>query len=639
LKKFVAVVAALVLAVTSVQQATADNFSSSSYDSYTYNGTPANFDIDYIQYAEFTDSPDFHYFAVFTKGVITPKQFNDGLNSWAMVDIDSDLDGVAEYRIETTNVDLVGNYGSPAVISAINGDTFTEVPGCSPQFYGDMTAAAQYVTFTVPWDCMKLPTTFAFSAYMEYMDDLGLYFDYVPDFTFFQASHSFSNQPQVSVSKNAPTATSDGNGPVSGPSQAPAALERLSPEVLKSVVTIFCSGAVGSGWSAKVALSTAHKNSGYKSFIVTNHHVVENCINSGLVTLELSDGSSHRGYVISWDEKNDLAGIVTSASVLGLTWRGQTPSQGWWVGVLGAPRGLSGYLTTGLISIVVPQIGELGTTSPVNPGNSGGPVFDREGRVLATVSWKLLESEGLAFAKTSPLLCVSIIVCPSSLPVWSSNPSGSASDLGAKDELTGEVIEGGMLVQRAGSQVFVTSADLQGNFELYEDGQLVSTFTFNGISQAHIVEQRITGAIQIRKIEGGSASLVSYEMTKTLLWFQNINLGAFSMTSLGTGARDKVSNLVNHKYLEDGVWTQRDSDVTKFICTGIYREGATSAEKLAARKKAKLACDAAGKLDTDPNSQVSFFYQTKPTKAASYVGKVLVTVKGIEQTIGSRLNG
>jgi hypothetical protein len=128
-------------------------------------------------------------------------------------------------------------------------------------------------------------------------------------------------------------------------------------------------------------------------------------------------------------------------------------------------------------------------------------------------------------------------------------------------------------------------------------------------------------------------------MTKTLLWFQNINLGAFSATSLGTSARDKVSNLVNHRYLEDGIWTQRNSDVTKFICTGIYREGANAAEKLAARKKAKLACDTAAKLDTDANSQVSFFYQTKPTKAASYVGKVLVTVKGIKSFVSSRING
>jgi len=196
----------------------------------------------------------------------------------------------------------------------------------------------------------------------------------------------------------------------------------------------------------------------------------------------------------------------------------------------------------------------------------------------------------------------------------------------------------GLLVQLAGSQVFITSADLQGSYEIYEDGVLIDSFTFDGVKQAHIVEQRVTGAIQIRKNEGGSASLVSYEMTKTLLWYQNVNLGSFSETNLGSGAREKVSNLVKHRYLDSGSWKQRDSEVTKFICTGIYREGGSAAEKLSARKKAKLACESAKSLDNDPNSQVSFFYQTKTTKAASYVGKVLITVKGIEPFVASRIN-
>jgi hypothetical protein len=539
MKKLLAFVATILLTVVNVQQAVADTFSSSSYDSYTSNGTPPNFDIDYIQYAEFSDSPDFHYFAVFAKGVITPTQFNDGLDSWAMVEIDADLDGFADYRIETTNVDLVESYGSPALISAIEGDNLVEVTACSPQFYGDILGAGKYVTFTLPWDCMKLPTNFAFRGYMEYMDNVDLYFDYMPDAGFFQASHSFKKVPKVSVSKDAPTATSVGNGVVSTPSQAPAALEKLSPEVLKSVVTIFCAGSLGSGWSARVDLSTAHRNAGYKSFIVTNHHVVEDCINSGLVTLELNDGSSRRGYVISWDEANDLAGIVTEASVPGLTWRGQTPSQGWWVGILGAPRGLSGYLTTGLISLVVPQTGELGTTSPVNPGNSGGPVFDREGRVIATVSWKLLESEGLAFAKTSPLLCLNIVVCPTSLPVWSSSPSGSTSPgLTPTPQVTSPA-----------------------EYEVFQ------------------------------------ASLASYRG---------------SATALTTQQKLQIKRAVDS-----------NPSAEKFICTGIRFESAPLSENILVRKRAKAACDYAKQL----NPGLSTWFQNKPTKARSYAGKVLLTVK------------
>jgi serine protease Do len=38
------------------------------------------------------------------------------------------------------------------------------------------------------------------------------------------------------------------------------------------------------------------------------------------------------------------------------------------------------------------------TTAQVNPGNSGGPLFNRKGEVVGVVAWKLLFSEGLNFA-------------------------------------------------------------------------------------------------------------------------------------------------------------------------------------------------------------------------------------------------
>jgi len=38
------------------------------------------------------------------------------------------------------------------------------------------------------------------------------------------------------------------------------------------------------------------------------------------------------------------------------------------------------------------------------------------------------------------------------------------------------------------------------------------------------------------------------------------------------------------------------------------------------------------------HTKAMLFYQTKTTKAASYVGKVLITVKGIEPFVASRIN-
>ena len=61
----------------------------------------------------------------------------------------------------------------------------------------------------------------------------------------------------------------------------------------------------------------------------------------------------------------------------------------------------------------------------------------------------------------------------------------------------------------------------------------------------------------------------------------------------------------------------------KFICTGIRFESAPMSENIVVRKRAKAACDFAKSL----NPELSTFFQNKPTKARSYAGKVLLTIK------------
>ena len=61
----------------------------------------------------------------------------------------------------------------------------------------------------------------------------------------------------------------------------------------------------------------------------------------------------------------------------------------------------------------------------------------------------------------------------------------------------------------------------------------------------------------------------------------------------------------------------------KFICTGIRLEGQPMSLNIVVRKRAKAACDYAKQL----NPALSTWFQNKPTKAASYNGKVLLTMK------------
>ena len=64
-------------------------------------------------------------------------------------------------------------------------------------------------------------------------------------------------------------------------------------------------------------------------------------------------------------------------------------------------------------------------------------------------------------------------------------------------------------------------------------------------------------------------------------------------------------------------------EASKYICTGIWLEGATMKEKVDARRNAKQACDYAKSIDP----ALSYWYQTKSTKAPSYKNSVLVTMK------------
>jgi hypothetical protein len=65
----------------------------------------------------------------------------------------------------------------------------------------------------------------------------------------------------------------------------------------------------------------------------------------------------------------------------------------------------------------------------------------------------------------------------------------------------------------------------------------------------------------------------------------------------------------------------------KFICTGVRREGGTRAENIMVRLRAKAACDYAKEL----NPELSTWYQSKVTKADSYVGRVLLVAKGVKE--------
>lgn len=212
---------------------------------------------------------------------------------------------------------------------------------------------------------------------------------------------------------------------LANPSSAPTDLVSLSQKISQSVVTVVCGNSLGTGWAIKVKLTDDMLASGYRSYLITNHHVVSSCLNGQTLNITLADKSQVTGKVWAWDSNDDVVGIVTSADIPPLTWQGATPLQGMWVGVIGSPLGFAGILTTGITSSVTldPTIGTL--TAPINHGNSGGPVFDREGTVIGFATAKYTNSEGFGIFYGTPLICRAVLACPLGTNAWYNNTLGA----------------------------------------------------------------------------------------------------------------------------------------------------------------------------------------------------------------------
>jgi putative serine protease PepD len=182
----------------------------------------------------------------------------------------------------------------------------------------------------------------------------------------------------------------DGSKPARSASTAPqGSVQQVAQKVLPSVVQIQISSAQGSGEGSGIVLSS-------DGLILTNNHVAEGA-QSGRLTALFHDNRTAPVRVVGTDPKSDLA--VVKADITGLTpaelGRSDDLPVGSQVVAIGSPFGLSGTVTSGIISAKDRPVragGESGsqdtvlnalqTDAAINPGNSGGPLVDMDGRVV-----------------------------------------------------------------------------------------------------------------------------------------------------------------------------------------------------------------------------------------------------------------
>ncbi len=152
--------------------------------------------------------------------------------------------------------------------------------------------------------------------------------------------------------------------------------------------------------------------------IVTNHHVIEE---ADRIEALLFDGRSFEARLIQFDPRSDLAVIKIEAQNLRVAPLGQAEHArpGRWVFTVGNPFGLAGSNggNTSVAFGTVTAIGQfldidprnndryygnlIQTDASVNPGNSGGPLFNIRGQVIGVATAMLSSSgvdEGVGFA-------------------------------------------------------------------------------------------------------------------------------------------------------------------------------------------------------------------------------------------------
>ena len=122
-------------------------------------------------------------------------------------------------------------------------------------------------------------------------------------------------------------------------------------------------------------------------FVVTNNHVVEDAED---ITVTLDNGEKYPAKLVGSDPRTDVALVkvnVTDKTFPFVEFSNKDPRVGDWVLAVGNPFGLGGTVTAGIISAHNRDIGSgpydyLQIDAAVNRGNSGGPSFDLDGKVV-----------------------------------------------------------------------------------------------------------------------------------------------------------------------------------------------------------------------------------------------------------------
>jgi Trypsin-like peptidase domain len=172
-------------------------------------------------------------------------------------------------------------------------------------------------------------------------------------------------------------------------------VEAIAKKTLPALVTVLVKDASGQLVRAGSGFFVAPQR------VATNLHVV---VGSAAVSVVTIDGKTFPVTAARVDEPHDLALLdcpsAAGAAVLALG----DPAHlavGETVVAAGSPLGMPGSISTGVVSArrEVDGVTVIQTTAPISRGSSGGPLIDKQGRVVGVNSFMVADGQNLNFAQ------------------------------------------------------------------------------------------------------------------------------------------------------------------------------------------------------------------------------------------------
>lgn len=215
---------------------------------------------------------------------------------------------------------------------------------------------------------------------------------------------------QVTIQKNTGTSVITTSGSIGDENLSYADVVALVDNAVVEITTNYVvSGSMFSQYvSSGAGSGVIIAQEGQIGYIVTNNHVIEGATS---IIVRLKDGTELSANLVGTDSMTDLAVLtVSTEKKLTVAVLGDSDSLvvGQEVIAIGNPLGeLGGTVTNGIVSALEREVkidGEnmtlLQTNAAVNPGNSGGGLFNMRGELIGVVNAKSSgdDVEGLGFA-------------------------------------------------------------------------------------------------------------------------------------------------------------------------------------------------------------------------------------------------